>query len=448
MKIKRWYKLDNAAKIFPPTTDQYDTKTFRFSVALKEAIEKECLEKALCDTLREYPIFHSTLKKGFFWYYLEESDSKPFVEEENKIPCDYIYGVLYRVTYFNKRISLEVSHALTDATGALAFLKTLTANYIKIKYHVTNIPVMDTASTVEKSDDSFEKYYKRIRIHKTKMARKAYKVEGQDYPENRIKIIEGLMSTQKVLELARSYHTTVTVYLISVLIDSIGKQMTMREKKRPIYITVPVNLRKYFPSKTIRNFFHTISVSYRLKEEDSFEDILRSVDKQMKENLTMKAINDKMSDTVFLENVFILRLIPRMIKDFVLKLSFEITRKVHTMTLSNIGIVEMPEVCRPYIDYFDVFASTDGIQVCLCSYLDQLMISFTSHFLNAEIEKNFFRNLTAQNIAVTIQTNVFDEEEEKSEEQKKAEKKAKKKEKKENKSEKKSKKEKEMEGKK
>ena len=94
MKNKRWYKLDNAAKIFPPTTDQYDTKTFRFCVALKEDIDKEILLKALTETLKDYPIFHSTLRKGFFWYYLEESDIKPEVTEDDRIPCDFMYGLL------------------------------------------------------------------------------------------------------------------------------------------------------------------------------------------------------------------------------------------------------------------------------------------------------------------------------------------------------------------
>ena len=221
------------------------------------------------------------------------------------------------------------------------------------------------------------------------------------------------MSTSKVLQLSKKYNTTMTIYLTSLLIDSIGKQMTMREKKKPVYITVPVNLRKYFPSKTIRNFFNTISVSYKFEDEYSFEDIINSVSKQFKNKLTKEALNDGMSDLVLLENIFILRVVPRFIKDFVLKLSFHISRKMHTMTLSNTGAIEMPEIFDEYIDYFDMFSSTDGIQACLCSYKDKLAIAFTSHFVNSEIEKNFFRSLTEQNVEVAINTNVFDEEEEK-----------------------------------
>ena len=78
----------------------------------------------------------STLKRGFFWYYLEETDIKPTVTKEDTLPCDYMdYGILFRVSYFKKRINLEVSHALTDGTGTEIFLKSLTANYLERKYN-------------------------------------------------------------------------------------------------------------------------------------------------------------------------------------------------------------------------------------------------------------------------------------------------------------------------
>ena len=67
---KRWYKLENAAKIFPPTSTKNDTKVFRFYVELNECIEQKILDRALQKTLKEFPLFRSTLKKGFFWYYL------------------------------------------------------------------------------------------------------------------------------------------------------------------------------------------------------------------------------------------------------------------------------------------------------------------------------------------------------------------------------------------
>ena len=39
-----------------------------------------------------------------------------------------------------------------------------------------------------------------------------------------------------------------------------------------------------------------------------------------------------------------------------------------------------------YIDYFDVFISTETIQMCMCSYEDNMVLSFTSKFTTSEIE--------------------------------------------------------------
>ena len=87
-RTEKWYKLDNAAKIFPPTTTTYDPKIFRFSVLLKKKINKDNLQKALDTTLEDFPIFKSILKKGLFWYYLEEANIKAKVIEEKTSPCE------------------------------------------------------------------------------------------------------------------------------------------------------------------------------------------------------------------------------------------------------------------------------------------------------------------------------------------------------------------------
>ena len=44
VKNKKWYKLDNAAKIFPPNATRKDPKVFRFSCELYEDIDKKILQ--------------------------------------------------------------------------------------------------------------------------------------------------------------------------------------------------------------------------------------------------------------------------------------------------------------------------------------------------------------------------------------------------------------------
>lgn len=410
IKNKRWYKLDNAAKIFPPNVNKKDSKVFRFSCELYENVDKIVLQNALNKTLEEYPLFLSGLKKGLFWYYLETSSQKPIVEEEHNIICNIIDNkLLFRVSYYRKRINLEVHHALTDGTGTLSFLKSLVLNYLIEKYKINSKIIIDNTSIYEKESDSFEKYYKKTNKIKIPKNKKAYNLKGKIYPENQLKVISGIASTKKILNLARKYNTTITVYLVSILIKSIALIMSDKEKKKPIVITVPVNLRKYFKSNTVRNFFNTISIEYKASDDDSIEEIIKEVDKQFKEKLTKESLMEKMNSFAIFENIFIIRLIPVFIKDIVLKIFHNLSRKEQTIALSNVGIVEMPKELQQYIKLFDVFTSTDCAQICMCSYLDNITLSFTTHFIDSEIEKNFFEQLTRNDIPIQINTNIVED---------------------------------------
>ena len=401
----KWYRLDNAAKIFPPSKNKYDAKIFRFSVSLKEDIKKDVLIMALNKTLIEFPIFNSILKRGLFWYYLEESTIKPIVLEEEKQPCStFATPLLFQVTYYQKRINLEVNHALTDGTGTLMFLKSLVARYLDILYNIKSTDVINKASTKESSHDSFKKYKSKITGRSKESKKFAYQLKDERYAENRLKIIEGIVSTQDILKKSKEYNVSLTVYLTSILIKSIALSMDTKDYSKPIVIVIPVNLRKIYPSYTVRNFFNAVSISYKYNGED-LKDIIIKVDKEFKKHLDPNNIKNNMNKMAKLEDIFILRLIPIFIKDFILRYAYKLTDCYTTMTLSNIGIITMPAVYQKYIDYFDVFTSTSKMQLCMCSYLDKLLLSFTSQFINSEIEKNFFRYLSTEGLKITINTN-------------------------------------------
>lgn len=411
-KNKKWYKLDNAGKIFPPTSTREDPNVFRFACELYDNVDPLVLQDALNNTLEEYPLFLSRLEKGLFWYFLELSTEKPKINKEQNPPCDKIDdGLLFRVSYYRKRINLEVYHALTDGTGAMAFLKTLVSNYLTMKYNIEDKFILDDSSIYEKEDNSFEKYYNKSKLSVTK-EEKAYNLKGTKILEDRLKIIEGIVPTKDVLKLAKEYKTTVTIYLTSILIKSIGATMSRKEKRKPVVVTVPVNLRKYFKSNTVRNFFNTITVSYKFNDDyDTLEEIISNISEQFKMKLTKENLDKQMNELAVLENIFIIRLIPVFIKDIVLKWFYKKSRKEQTIALSNIGIVEMPNKLEKHIKLFSVFASTDCMQLCMCSYLDKMTLSFSSHFVDTEIQKNFFTELSKKDVEVIINSNALEESE-------------------------------------
>ena len=411
--MSKWYKLDNAAKIFPPSTTKDDPKTFRLSATLVENIDKKALQEAVNKTVNNIPLFTSTIKKGFFWYYLEQTKIQPIVSEEQTNPCEELNGeLLFQVTYYQKRINLEVYHALTDGTGALEFLKSLVKNYLLIIHPVDNLLNINDLSTVEQENDGFEKYYNPSYKFKIKPNRMAYHLKSKRYSEGRLKIIEGLTNVQELIKIAKKYQTTITIYLTSILIKSIIETMSIRDYNKPIVITVPVNLRQYYNFKTMRNFFNVITVKYDNPSNSDLENIISSVSQQFADYLKSNNIKETMNKLAFLEHFFILRLVPLFIKDIVMRVGYGISRKYQTMALSNIGIIKMPIELEKYIDYFTVYTSTDSIQICVCSYKDKISLAFSSHYLNSEIEKNFFRLLSNQGLDITINTNDIKEEDE------------------------------------
>lgn len=396
-----WYRLDNAAKLYPPVASKYDPKIFRFSCELMEEVDKWKLQNALDKTVEQYPVFNSEIKTGFFWHYLEISSVKAMVKEETKSPCSFLKtNLLFEVTYYKNRINLEVSHALSDGTGSLEFMKSLIKNYLgenedkQISYQ-------------EQEMDSYMKYYTPKFSSQRKNNKKAFQIRGKKYTENRLKIIEGIVSTNKVKECARERDCTITVYLTALLIKSILHSYGEKVKRKPIVITIPVDLRKHFPSKSVRNFFNVIQVSYKRKENDSFEDILTEVKSQFEEQLEERQIQTTMNRNAFYEKLLFVRLIPLLFKNMVLKYSYRYTRLYHTLTLSNVGKIELGKEFTKKIRLFSVFTSTDGIQVCLCSMNDTMVITFTSHFFDTKIQENFFKELATYS-EVRINTNFIE----------------------------------------
>lgn len=416
-RIKQWNRLDNAAKIFPSTSKKRDTKVFRFVCELKEEVIPEQLQAALDQTMELFPMYRSVIKKGLFWYYFEASDQETAVKEEDSPVCGPLYDknvktLLFEVTYYGRRINLEVYHALSDGTGAMQFLRTLTGRYLAL-CHSEELKGKDTgigyaASAGERMDDSFDKYFDRDfpKNGKPKKAKhvKAHQLHGAKLPEYRIGIISGTVSVKACIEKAHEYHTSLSVFLTALYMVSIAEEMTLWEKKRrPVVITVPVNLRNYFESGSARNFFGVINVGYHFGTGDGrLEDVISKVSAYFKENLNEETMRRRMYELGSLEHNVFARFTPLAVKDFFLRIGYRYSMNEVTGSFSNMGSVKMPDALMPYIELFEVFVSTEYLQICTCSFQDILTISFSSAYVNTEVQKNFFRRLTQMGVAVVI----------------------------------------------
>ena len=164
----RWLRLDNAAKIYPAARRRNWSNVFRQSVTLCEDVDTEILKSALGIVVKRFPSIAARLRKGLFWYYLQEVKSAPEILEEYSYPLCFMDSsqlrkCAFRVIVYKNRIAVEFFHSLTDGTGALIFLKNLVAEYLEQR-HGISIPfehgIIDrkAAPSEEELEDSFLKY--------------------------------------------------------------------------------------------------------------------------------------------------------------------------------------------------------------------------------------------------------------------------------------------------
>lgn len=415
ISFPKWSRLDNTAKIFPSNSTPRDSKVFRFSCELYEEADPAALQHALDKTLEEFPLFRSVLKKGLFWYYLEESALEATVSPEVLTPCAPLYNrnsrtLLFRVVYYGRRISLEVYHVLADGTGALQFFCTLISYYLFEKHRADfsgGFPEAASGSSRwQKEEDGFQKYYERPERLRPSGARNAYRLKGERLPENRLGIVEGCMSLEAVLGCARSGNATLTEFMTAVLILAVQEQMSLRDRRKPVVITVPVNLRGYFPSESARNFFEVINISYDFrKQENSLEAVLSHVKKQFHDNLRPEQIREQMNQMCALEHSLPMRMVPLLLKNRALRAANILAERKATASFSNVGRVILPEGMERYVRLFSVFASPNMLQASACSFQEQYVVSFAGPFCRHDVERAFFRRLAGMGIDVTVTTN-------------------------------------------
>ena len=416
-KVK-WKRLDNASKIFPATCNNRDTKVFRLSCQLYEEVNPEILQKAVELTLDNFPLYKSVLRRGVFWYYFESSDIKPIVEEESQPVCGPIYirdkkNLLFRVINFNKRLNLEVFHALTDGAGVIWFMESIIYFYIITKYKDINseIPKINYKSSVsQKMDDSFAKIFNRAKYYDKSNEFKyknAYRVKGTRLAENRMNLIEGAMSAKEVLDLAHKYNTTMTIFISSLLLYSIYKDMARSSRNQPVVLSVPINLRQFFESYTARNFFSTMEIGYDFSRGSyELEDIVEALKDSFTNGLSREALEYHLYKLMSLEKNPLARIIPLPIKDYALKTANYFKDKGITSTISNIGRINMPPEFQPYIHQFAICVSSRRPQITMCSYGDRLVISFTSPFEETDIQRTFFQFLSNNGVQIEIASNL------------------------------------------
>lgn len=421
-RTEDWYQLDLSAIVYPTLQRRDFSSVYRLSVILKEEIDPAVLQQAVDQVMPRFPTYKAAIRKGVFWRYLEPNHRPgPFVQPDVKNPCQPMHfkgnnRYLVRFYYHGGRIALEAHHSLGDGTGGMCLLMTVTARYIWLKHQVKIRPegfVLDPESQPdpEELEDAYMRYAN-AKVCPPRPGEKTYRVRGTMEPFYTLNIIDGIMSVKQVLEVAKRYRATITEYLNAVLIYALLQKQEQEKNRRlrPVKIAMPVNLRRFFPSRTLRNFITMIypGVDPRLGEY-TFPEIVEQVHHYMRFYLNEKLLRGDITTNAATQRHPLIRVVPLFIKDFVVRQFYtKVQDKNSSAGLTNMGALQVPEVMKPYIERFDIYMGqpfSSRTNCAIISFGDVLTVNFASSIIEADVERHFFRKLVQDGIHVKIESN-------------------------------------------
>ena len=417
----RWMKLDNAAKIYPAAKRRDWNNTFRLSATLNEPVNRDILRLALDTTIHRFPSIAAKLRRGTFWYYLEELSRAPEIEDERHsplmhMPIEDIRKCALRVLVYNNRIAIEFYHALTDGNGGLIFLKSLLAEYLELRYSI-EIPSTcgvldrDEDPSAEELEDSFLK--NSGGVTKSRAEANSYRLSGIPEKDGFINLTTFIIDSDELRAKSKEYGVTVTAFLASALICAIteiqNRQLPVRAQK-PVKILLPVDLRKIYGSKTLRNFslYITPGIDPRMGEWE-FSEVCKSIHHQMGFGITKKEMTARMTKNVNSEKAFILRIMPLFIKNIAMKMVYNaVGEKKACLDMSNLGIVNLPDIMKDYVDRFDFIIGPlpeTPYNCAVITYNGKVNISFVRNVRKPELELAFFEQLRDLGVEVEVESN-------------------------------------------
>ncbi len=371
MKKYEWMKNDTVSIMFSAVDSRKTSRLFRMAAILKdEDVDPVRLKEAVRLATERYPLYLHRNTKGFFWTYLEKAEGLPPV-----LPEEYAPAKLRRLgndgepeivfLYYKRRISVETTHVLGDGAGIIELLKTVVAHYMILggadRSEFTGIRLAGDKPSETELENPFGRYNNDEKLPKPHRD-EAYNLP-YTYTDNYQNHISGLVSIDEVKPLCKERGITIGEFLATGIILAI-----LRTAEKPvdktIVIDVPVNVRNFFPSDTVRNFTSSIPLQFKTegRMDWTFDEIAAKIKGQLAQVNSRETQQGFINSNYALTQNKVLQVIPYFIKKPVLNM---MQKKSHTkemtIIMSNIGNVVLPPVMSKHIERIEVISGDSRV---------------------------------------------------------------------------------------
>lgn len=422
MKKRNWYPLDNAAKIFPAVYGEKRPYNFCFSALLTEKVEPEKLNEAVNNILSRVPTFKTRLKRGVFWYYLEEN-KKPFrISEETG---DYLALIdfaenndyLFKVYYREYKISLVVFHALSDGNGGLEVFKQILLEYFRLLGKKIDagglIKTGVSPENYKESTDNYVSNYKKARV-KIKKPKKLAHSDGTPFDYDGFALITATLQVDQLKGLSKRFGATVTEFLSGLYLYAFYRCYLKGQnvKNRNVCILVPVDMRRKYSSESLRNYSLFVRITHFFDRDYTLEECVKIAAEKMREGLDEKVLDSINHFNVSAEKNVLLKIVPLFLKDLVLRIGYYFEgENLQSGDLSNVGLVDLPAELAEYVKdiNFSISASHTSKQlVGAVGYKGKINLTFTRYFKENGFEREFIGVLAESGLDIVVKSNYWE----------------------------------------
>jgi len=377
--------MDYSARFYPITATKKSQSLYVMGAKMKEEVDATILKQAANETIKKFPSFSVRLKKGFAWYYFEHID-----EEVKVFPLDGTYlklfdgkdtnGYLFRVYYGEKLIEVELFHGLTDGNGAFTFIQELVTRYQELKgADLEQYKPFGFAKDIDfdNIEDGFDKYYRPLDFSeinlKTITGKAPHTMKGTYIDGDRIRSHYTADAIQ-LRNKSKEYGASVNSYMAGVIAYAIDK---ISNSDKPIIIMIPVNLRAFFPLKTMRNFVSFVRITIEPNSCKELKDYVAMAHEQLKKEATKEKLEGMVSTTVKTQKSLFLRITPLFIKRFFVRIGKAFLKSRQTIIFSNLGRLELPEDLGVEAFTFNMNASkTNPHNLGIITYNNESVFTF------------------------------------------------------------------------
>ena len=240
----------------------------------------------------------------------------------------------------------------------MEFLKSLTAEYLKLLG--TNMSQNNLILDIneEPAKEEYENAFKNVPNSAEASGfvdKMALQMDGKLSKIKPCKIIHFKMNSDDLKRTSKKYQATITSYLLALMFIA-GKNATDKLNGE-ISIQVPVNMRKYYPSKTLRNFSMYCGIRLSIDEITKVENIIGEITNQLNDKASKEEMSKMVTQTKKLTNM--LKYVPLSIKAPIAKIVYGfLGDKIFSNTLSNLGVINLPEDLANEVESMDFVLGT------------------------------------------------------------------------------------------